>query len=120
MKKVFIIILTVLAAASCRTGDLFERNAYSLETSTRMAGEIVAGAPGYFGHIKSDKVTNVGQGVSLLDLNCLNMNGYSVRMLLYKVSLGSATLDVALPSGENKSGLTSVLAGGLDAESTLT
>ena len=74
-----------LTAASCRTGDKFEQVPYSLETSTKMAGEIVRGTPGYFGHIKHDKVTNLAQGVSLLDLSCLNMNGYSVQIYLYKI-----------------------------------
>lgn len=108
-----------LTAASCRTGDKFEQVPYSLETSTKMAGEIVRGTPGYFGHIKHDKVTNLAQGVSLLDLSCLNMNGYSVQIYLYKIVLGSATLGVAVPSGDKKADLPSVMAAGLNNEATV-
>ena len=108
-----------LTAASCRTGDKFEQVPYSLETSTKMAGEIVRGTPSYFGHIKHDKVTNLAQGVSLLDLSCLNMNGYSVQIYLYKIVLGSATLGVAVPSGDKKADLPSVMAAGLNNEATV-
>ncbi|MBR4775565.1 MAG: phosphodiester glycosidase family protein [Bacteroidales bacterium] len=117
MKKTVIILLAVLAAAvSCRKGDVFEQNSYSLETTTRMAGEIVNGTSGYFGHIKSDKVTNIGQGVSLLDMSYLNMNGYAVQLYLYKVVLGSATLGVAIPAPDKKADYPSALAANLNAE----
>lgn len=108
-----------LTAISCRTGDKFEQVPYSLKTSTKMAGEIVRGTPGYFGHIKHDKVSNLAQGVSLLDLSCLNMNGYSVQIYLYKIVLGSATLGVAVPSGDKKADLPSVMAAGLNNEVTV-
>ena len=116
MKKTFIILFATLLAISCRTGDFFEKTPYSLETSTKMAGEIVEGTPGYFGHIKHDKVTNLSQGVSLLDLSYLNSSGYSVRMYLYKVVLGSATLGVAVPSGDNKADYPSAMAANLNNE----
>ena len=116
MKKYLSLLIIALAAASCSKGDTFERNSYSLETETRMAGEIVSGAPGYFGHIKHDKVTNVAQGVSLLDLSYINKKGYAVQLYMYKVVLGTATLAVAIPETEKKSDLTSSLADRLNAE----
>ncbi|MBO4447806.1 MAG: phosphodiester glycosidase family protein [Bacteroidales bacterium] len=119
MKKTVIILLTTLAAISCRTGDVFEQAPYSLETSTRMAGEIVNGTTGYFGHIKNDKVTNLAQGVSLLDLSYLNMNGYAMQLYMYKVVLGSATLAVAVPATDKKADLTSALAANLNNETTV-
>lgn len=119
MKKIVLIALITLAAVSCRTGDEFEQNEFSLETSTKMAGEIVNGTPGYFGHIKSDKVTNLSQGVSLLELSYLNMKGYSVKMYLYKVVLGGSTLSVAVPGSDKKEDLTSTMAAVLNGEATV-
>ncbi|MBO4670920.1 MAG: phosphodiester glycosidase family protein [Bacteroidales bacterium] len=116
MKKYLIILSIALAAASCRTGDVFDQPPYSLDTTTKMAGEIVGGAPNYFGHIKSDTVTNLAQGVSLLDLSYLNRNGYAVRLCLYKVVLGTATLGVALPGDDLKADRPSVMAGKLNNE----
>ena len=73
MRKNFYILSILLAAlTSCRKGDSFEQAPYSLETSTRMAAELVKGAPECFGHIKHDKVTTLSQGVSLLDLAYLD------------------------------------------------
>ena len=119
MKKTFIIILIALAAISCQKSDDFEKTTYSLETSTKMAGEIVNGTSGYFGHIKHDIVTNLSQGVSLLDLSYLNANGYSVQLYLYKVVLGSASLGVAIPSGDKKAEYPSALAANLNNEVTV-
>lgn len=119
MKKLFYILLITLAAASCSKGDVFDRTPYSLNTETKLAGEIVGGTPGYFGHVKSDKVTNLGQGVSLLDLSYLNMNGYAVQLYLFKVVLGSATMGVAIPSSDKKADLTSNLAANLNTEATV-
>ena len=119
MKKFVIIMMITLAAVSCRTGDEFEQVDYSLETSTKMAGEIVSGTPGYFGCIKHDSVTTLGQGVSLLDMSYLNMNGYAVQLYMYKVVLGGATLGVAVPSTGKKEDLTSALAANLNAEATV-
>ena len=107
------------AATSCQTGDQFDQVPYSLETSTKMAGEIVNGTPNYFGHIKHDKVYNLAQGVSLLDLACLNMNGYSIQIYMYKVVLGTSTLAVAVPATDKKSDLPSVLAANLNNEATV-
>lgn len=115
MKKFTSILLagcTLLLA--CNKGDLFEKSQYSLETSTRMARDLVAGAPDYFGHIKSDKVTNLSQGVSLLDLSYLNKNGYAMQLYLYKVVLGTATLAVALPPEGEKTAPVSVQAEALN------
>lgn len=95
----------MLLIVSCSKTDKFEnQSSYSLETSTKMAREIVEGAPSCFGHIKSDKVTNLAQGVSLLDLSYLNRNGYSTRMLLYKVILGTADFKVTMPDDVNTLG----------------
>ena len=110
MKKIVVIMLITLAAVSCHKGNNFERNTYSLETSSRMAAELVDGTQAYFGHIKSDEETDLGQGVSFLDLRYLNMKGYSVRLCMYKVVLGYATLDVAIPSGGKQADLPSALA----------
>ncbi|MBO4434302.1 MAG: phosphodiester glycosidase family protein [Bacteroidales bacterium] len=119
MKKIFIISLITLAAVSCRTGDIFEQPDYSLETSTKLAGQIVSGTPGYFGHIKSDKVTNMSQGVSLLEMSFLNTKGYSVQLYLYQVVLGSSTLGVAVPGTDKKEDLPSALAANLNVEATV-
>ena len=120
MKKTVYIFLTILAALSCRKGDVFEKpDYYSLDTSTRMAAEIVKGTPDYFGHIKHDKVTNLAQGVSLLDLSCLDRNGHAVQMYVYKVVLGTATLGVALPAADKKIALPSELAAQLNKEVTV-
>lgn len=108
-----------LAATSCSKGDKFEQVPYSLETSSKMAGEIVNGTPNYFGHVKYDKVYNLAQGVSLLDLSCLNMNGYSVRICMYKVVLGSSTLAVAVPGTDKKADLSSALAANLNNDVTV-
>lgn len=108
-----------LAATSCSKGDKFEQVPYSLETSSKMAGEIVNGTPNYFGHVKYDKVYNLAQGVSLLDLSCLNMNGYSVRICMYKVVLGSSTLAVAVPATDKKADLSSALAANLNNDVTV-
>jgi len=119
MKKFITILSITLAAVSCRTGDVFDQPPYSLATTTKIAGEIVGGAPDYFGHVKSDKVTNLAQGVSLLDLNYLNKNGYAVRLCLYKVVLGTATLGVALPDADLKADRPSAMAGKLNGEVTV-
>ena len=110
MKKTLYIFLTALAAVACHKSDRFDQEPYSLETSTKMAGDIVKGAPDYFGHVKHDKVTNLSQGVSLLDLAYLNKNGYAMQLYLFKVVLGSSTVSVALPDGEKKRDGTSALA----------
>lgn len=119
MKKIFVIIVAILAAASCHSGDEFGKNSFSLDTSTKMAGEIVSGTEGYFGHIKSDKVTAMAQGVSLLEMSFLNMKGYSVQLYLYKVVLGSSTLAVALPPSDKKTELPSVMAEKLNVDHTV-
>ena len=119
--KNYICIALILAATatSCRTGDKFEQVPYSLETSTRMAGEIVNGAQSYFGHIKHDKVYNLAQGVNLLDLACLNTKGYSVQIYLFKVVMGTSTLAVAVPGTDKKADLPSVMAAGMNNEATV-
>lgn len=119
MKKILTISLVTLAAISCRTGDIFEQPDYSLKTSTKLAGEIVDGTPGYFGHIKSDKVTTLSQGVSLLEMSYLNLKGYSVQLYMYQVVLGCSTLAVAAPGTDRKEDLPSVLAANLNAEATV-
>lgn len=120
MKKYIYIALTlVFAVTSCQTGDEFSQVPYSLETSTKMAGEIVNGTTGYFGHIKHDKVYNLAQGVSLLDMAYLNAKGYSVRLYMYKVVLGTSTLAVAVPSADKKADLPSALAANLNNEATV-
>lgn len=89
-------VLATLALVSC-TKDGFERPSYSLETSTRLGKKIVEGTEGYFGHVKSDSQKTLGAGVSLLDLSYLNMNGYSMQMYVYSVSLSSAAVTVLTP-----------------------
>ena len=102
MKKYIYILLSVIAAVSCRKDKLFEQVPYSLETSTKMAREIVEGAPDYFGHIKHDKVTNLAQGVSLLDMAYLNKNGYAMQLYMFKVILGTSTITVSSPATDQK------------------
>ena len=120
MKKSLYILLIVLAAASsCRKGNLFEQPPYSLETSTKMAREIVGGAPDVFGHVKHDKVTNLSQGVSLLDLSYLNKKGYAMQLYLFRVILGTSTLGVAVPTGTDKLALPSEMAAALNNEATV-
>lgn len=119
MKKYLYISLIVLAAVSCRKGDLFEQPPFSLETSTKMAKEIVDGAPDYFGHVKHDKVTNLAQGVSLLDLSYLNKNGYAMQLYMYKVVVGAATLAVSTPAADQKTAVLSDQAAVLNESSTV-
>ena len=119
MKKYICISLIVLAAVSCRKGDLFEQPPFSLETSTKMAKEIVDGAPDYFGHVKHDKVTNLAQGVSLLDLSYLNKNGYAMQLYMYKVIVGAATLAVSTPATDQKTAVLSDQAAVLNESSTV-
>lgn len=119
MRKYLYIIPILIAAIGCQKGDSFDQTPFSLETSTKMAGEIVKNAPGCFGHIKSDKVTNLSQGVSLLELSYLNPNGYSVQLYLFKVVLGTSTLGVAVPPAGKKVATTSEMAGVLGSEATV-
>ena len=119
MKKPLYILLTVITAISCSKGDTFEQPPFSLETSTKMAGELVKGAPDYFGHIKNDKVTNMSQGVSLLELGCLNKQGYSVQLYLYKIVLGTASLGVGVPPTDKKTARTSEMANLMSSEVTV-
>ncbi len=105
MKRLTIISLLATAlVCSCNPAEVPE-SPYSLETSTKFAKSIVENTDGYFGHIKSDTEYNLSQGVSLLDLEYVNTNGYAVRMMVYKVMLGgSATLAVTTPKDQNSFG----------------
>lgn len=87
-----------MASVSCsKIGRFDDPTEFSLETTSKLAKKIVAGAPDCFGHIKSDKVSNLAQGVELLDLSYLNKNGYAMQLYLYKVTLGSAGIKVTMP-----------------------
>lgn len=98
MKKISIILAIAATLAACSKTDSFnDPTPYSLATSSKLAGKIVSGAPDCFGHIKSDKVTNLAQGVELLDLAYLNKTGYAMRLYMYKVVLGGADIKVVMP-----------------------
>lgn len=106
MKKLYNVILPLVAATtiSCNPAEIPE-SPYSLETSTKFAKTIVENTPGYFGHIKSDEEYNISQGVTLLNMEYVNANGYAVRMMVYKVMLGgTATLAVTTPDDLNSIG----------------
>ena len=115
-KNLYILSILLAALTSCRKGDTFEQAPYSLETSTRMAAELVKGAPECFGHIKHDKVTTLSQGVSLLDLAYLDKGGYAVQLYMFKVVLGTASVGVAVPAPDKKTDYVGNLAEGLNQE----
>lgn len=100
MKRIiylFSIVSILSGLTGCSDND-FEKPHYSTEASTKFAQSIINGTENYFGHIKSDEVKTLSQGVTLLDMSYVNYYGYAVRMMVYKVVLGgNISLEVTIP-----------------------
>lgn len=104
MKKYIFIIAAVILAVACKKEASFPHREYTLQCSTSMAQKIVEGSKSHIGHVKSDKVYNLADGVKLLDLSYLTAAGETMRLCMYEVKVGAVSFSVTTPGDTAKLG----------------
>lgn len=99
-----ILLVLQLAVLICGCGkDTFDKPDYYTRTASTSFGQMVVdGSGSCISHVKTDKVTEVMDGVTLLDMGYLNSDSHAMQMYVYKVELAPAMIKVSVPDDAAK------------------
>lgn len=98
------VVLMSAAVCGCGNDGFMKPDYYTAACSTNLAQSVVDGSEGYVTHVKSDKVTKVMDGVTLLDMGYLNSDSHAMQMYLYRVELAPAMVKMSTPDDLDKVG----------------
>lgn len=95
-------LLLVAALSGCGKDSFDKPDYYTRTASTQFGQEVVDGSGSCISHVKTDKVTELMEGVTLLDMGYLNASSHAMQIYVYKVELAPAMVKVSIPDDGTK------------------
>lgn len=100
--KILSAAILCLAVSGCGKDSFDKPDYYTRVASTEFGQMLVNGSGNCVSHVKTDKVTKLMDGVTLLDMGYLNSASHAMHIYIYKVELVPAMVKVSLPDDGTK------------------
>lgn len=100
--KTFFATLLCTALSGCGKDTFDKPDYYTRTASTEFGQQVVDGSGDCISHVKTDKATEVMEGVTLLDMGWLNSVSHAMQTYIYRIELAPAMVKVSLPDDATK------------------
>lgn len=92
----------MIALSGCGKDSFDKPEYYTRTASTEFGQMVVDGSGNCISHVKTDTVTRIMDGVTLLDMGYLNAASHAMQMYIYKIELTPAMVVVSVPDDGTK------------------